>query len=256
MTTVNDPSLFVAGGTLPPGAPSYIPRHADDELLQGLLKGEFCYVLTSRQMGKSSLMVRTADRLREQGARVAMLDLTAIGRNLAPDQWYYALLLELGDALNMEEVVEAAWNDVAAQAPLYGFLRTLRKLVHAAGEQPVVVFIDEVDYVRSLSFSVDEFFAVIRACYNERAADPAWNRLTFCLLGVAAPTDLIRDPRVTPFNIGRAVRLEDFSEREVLPLMLLLEGVNDARAGTLLNSVLGWTGGHPYLTQRLLRALA
>src|SRR5947208_6813459 len=103
MTTA-DPAFFIAGGTLPPDAPSYIPRRADDELLQGLLAGEFCYVLTSRQMGKSSLMVRTAARLRGAGVRVATLDLTAIGRNLSPDRWYYALLLELGDALGMEAV--------------------------------------------------------------------------------------------------------------------------------------------------------
>ena len=41
--------------------------------------GEFCYVLTARQMGKSSLMIRTALRLKEQGVRTAIIDLTKIG---------------------------------------------------------------------------------------------------------------------------------------------------------------------------------
>jgi hypothetical protein len=39
-------------------------------------------------MGKSSLMVRTAARLREEGVGVAVLDLTAIGQNLSAEQWY------------------------------------------------------------------------------------------------------------------------------------------------------------------------
>ena len=41
-------------------------RQADDALFDGLTQGTFCYVLTARQMGKSSLMVRTASRLRQE----------------------------------------------------------------------------------------------------------------------------------------------------------------------------------------------
>src|SRR5947207_2148308 len=99
MTTTDAPatsSFYKAGGTLRPDAPSYVERHADRELTAGLAAGEFCYVLTSRQMGKSSLMVRTAARLRQAGCRVAVLDLTSLGQNLTPEQWYEGLLLLLG----------------------------------------------------------------------------------------------------------------------------------------------------------------
>ena len=58
-----DAQFFVAGGTLRSDAPSYVQRPADDELFNQALAGEFCYVLTPRQMGKSSLMIRTARRL-------------------------------------------------------------------------------------------------------------------------------------------------------------------------------------------------
>src|SRR5438046_8379491 len=85
--------FYVTGGTLRQDAPSYVERQADKDLFEGLLRGEFCYVLTSRQMGKSSLMVHTAARLRKASVNVGVLDLTAIGQNLSPEQWYGGLLI-------------------------------------------------------------------------------------------------------------------------------------------------------------------
>ena len=77
---------FVAGGTLRPDVPSYVERPTDDELLEAALAGEYCYVLTPRQMGKSSLMVRTAQRLREYGIATAIIDLTRIGSQTSAEQ--------------------------------------------------------------------------------------------------------------------------------------------------------------------------
>src|SRR5438045_671968 len=50
MNTNTPNSFFVTGGTLGYDAPSYVERGADRELYSGLANGEFCYVLTSRQM--------------------------------------------------------------------------------------------------------------------------------------------------------------------------------------------------------------
>lgn len=118
-----------------------------------------------------------------------------------------------------------------------------------------MIFIDEIDAVRSLPFSADEFFAAIRECHNRRSEEPVFEQLTFCLLGVATPSDVIQDTRVTPFNIGRRIELQDFRPAEAT---LLLRGLGRpaAQGAALLKRVLYWTGGHPYLTQRLCRAIA
>jgi hypothetical protein len=96
-------SFYIVGGAMRRDAPCYVERRADAELYENLKQGQFCYVLTARQMGKSSLMVRTAARLREEGVGVAALDLTAIGQNLSAEQWYGGLLTQLGQQLDLED---------------------------------------------------------------------------------------------------------------------------------------------------------
>src|SRR5262245_53141606 len=93
--------FYVTGGTLERDAPSYVRRKADDELFDSLQMGWFCYILTSRQMGKSSLMVRTAARLREEWVTVAILDLTEIGQNVTAEQWYKGLLSMIGEEVGL-----------------------------------------------------------------------------------------------------------------------------------------------------------
>src|SRR6185503_4867507 len=84
---------------------------------------------------------------------------------------------------------------------------------------PVVVFVDEIDTTLSLNFT-DDFYAAIRYFYNARAHTPEFKRLSFVLIGVATPGDLIRDPQRTPFNIGQRVELTDFTFEGALPLAM------------------------------------
>src|SRR5262245_27649935 len=119
-------SFYVTGGTLESNSPSYVEREADRHLYNGLLNGEFCYVLTARQMGKSSLMVRTANRLQAAGIHVVALDLTALGaQNITPAQWYYGLLDTLGLALGLQTELDQFWQDNRDMGPLHCFMKSI-----------------------------------------------------------------------------------------------------------------------------------
>ncbi len=122
---------FVTGGTLPTGSKSYVERAADRELIEAVLRGEFCYILTARQMGKSSLMVRTAAKLRERSVAVAVLDLTAIGQNVTPAQWYDGLIaLPVSDERDEQRAERVEVSDVVAERDAGGRHRAREEMCH------------------------------------------------------------------------------------------------------------------------------
>ena len=242
---MNLAARFQPGGTVREDA-IYVERAADRELLEALGAGELCYVLAPRQIGKSSLRVRTARALRGLGARVATIDLTRIGaHDSTADGWYFGLVQELATRLQLDGDPAAFWQAGAGSSPVYRFARYLREVVLARIPERIVVFIDEIDTVLALPFSSDDFFAALREASNLRAEEPDYARLTFCLLGVATPNELIADPARTPFNVGRAVALQDFTAAEAGALLPALG------SAALLDRVLWWTAGHPYMTMRL-----
>jgi tetratricopeptide (TPR) repeat protein len=252
---MSDQVIYTVGGTVQASGGIYISREADEELLRLCRAGEFCYVLTPRQMGKSSLMVATRERLAAEGIRSVEIDLTQMGTKLSgltAERWYLGLIDLIVDQLDLDVDHMAWWDERARLGPTQRLSQFLRQVVLEQVSEPVVIFIDEIDSTLNLDFT-DDFFAAIRACYNGRARDPVFKRLSFVLLGVATPSDLISDPQRTPFNIGRRIDLTDFTGDEAIPLADGL-GLPPVEAGQVLTWILDWTGGHPYLTQRLCAA--
>ncbi len=215
--------FFRDRGTLPADAPSYVTRPADDELLRLCLEGRLCYVLAPRQSGKSSLVVRTRVRLQAEGVKSVFIDLTTVGsRDVTADQWYLSLLDEIRGQLGFEMArgLETWWAERRHLTVVKRFVDFLKDEVLPAIDGRIVVFVDEIDKTLDLPFSTDDFFAAVRALHNARATEPALERLSFVLLGVASPSELISDPRVTPFNVGEAVDLEDLDPAKAREVFL------------------------------------
>ncbi|MGI8504496.1 MAG: ABC transporter substrate-binding protein [Hassallia sp.] len=250
---------YQAGGTLEPDDPSYIERQADKNLYQGLKAGKFCYVFNSRQMGKSSLQVRVSKKLANEEFRCVLISLDGFGaKGVTQEIWYYTLIQDFADKFELpRERLETWLYESKSLAPVKRFSDFIEKILLVEVYQNIVIFIDEIDYILSLDLPTDDFFAFIRYCYNLRASNLNFKRITFCLLGVATPSQLIKDNQRTPFNIGEAIQLNGFSFEEA---RLLAEGLeskvsNSQIAEAIIREVLNWTGGQPFLTQKICQIL-
>jgi Leucine-rich repeat (LRR) protein len=254
---VSEALQLQAGGTLNPRRHVYIERPEDAEAVRLLIAGEYVNILSSRQMGKSSLMVRIVGELKARGVRVATVDLAGeIGAPSDAGSFYLSLLRCIVRELDLGVEVDDWWQNRSSDTVNRCFIDFFQTVALAQIEAPIIVFFDEIDSTLRLRYT-DDLFTAIRGMYNQRATSAIFERLTFCLLGVATPNELIKDRRTTPYNIGVTIELRDFdADRDDLRALAERLNPDPAIGPDLLERVLYWTDGQPYLTVKLCSELA
>ena len=241
-------NYYQVGGTLPLDYPSYVERKSDRILYNSLLNHEYCLVLNPRQTGKSSLKIRTIDQIQNQntGFKCISIDITLLGGDEAQTARSKGFVAEVFSQLNIQIEINEWWEK-------HNYLTLMQRLNQAMSlilsqiSDNIIIFIDEIDSIPN----TDDFFAFIRACYNQRADKPEYNRLIFCLLGVTSPQDLMKNQQRTPFNIGVVIDLPRFSLSELKKYLLTGIATVVENPETVLEAILFWTGGQPFLTQKL-----
>jgi WD40 repeat protein len=248
-------NYYQPGGSLVYQHPSYVVRQADTDLYRELLNGNLCYVFNSRQMGKSSLRVQIMKQLNQQGVKCAAIDLSPVNNHVTPSEWYNGFISSLLGRFSLSKKVDfSTWRrQHEFLPPNQQLIQLIDDVILKEFSGKIVIFIDEIDSILRMDFK-DDFFALIRYFHNQIIDNQEYQRLTFCLLGVATPSDLVSDQNRTPFNVGSAIELTGFKFSEVESLIRGLEGIV-ARPEVVMEEILKWTGGQPFLTQKLCKLI-
>ncbi|MDE5103168.1 MAG: AAA-like domain-containing protein [Trichodesmium sp. St19_bin2] len=251
-------NFYHVGGTIPCNKQEvYVSRKADDDLLESLKNGQFSYVFNSRQMGKSSLIVNLKEELREN-KDILCIDYSLQNRPKDESDLYKNLIQEIGrkfleintnKTLNVINFIPISQDRKIGYSDLTEFFQ---KLLLSNKKIEIIIFIDEIDGLLNFTWR-DNFFELIRTYseYKAHSNKQEYRRLTFCLLGVATPSNLVQNNGNSPFNIQcKRIELEGLKSHECSNLAAGLKNVA-VKPELLMKWIIDWTGGQPFLTQKV-----
>lgn len=226
----------------------YVERKADKQLhniVEAMQRPG--YVLVSRQMGKTNLLLRAKRKWENSDDLYVYIDMSNADET---EKGCFESLIDT--AIDTHEdilsSVREKISDLRARniikSPVQAHNEELRVLLKAV-KGKLVFILDEIDSLTRTSFS-DNVFSQIRSTYFSRVNYPELEKLTYILSGVVEPTEIIKNPKISPFNIGEKIHLDDFTYEEYLTF------INQADLSWLgeevLQRVYYWAEGNPRMT--------
>jgi hypothetical protein len=228
----------------------YVERDADAQLNHELTKwGTTTTIRASRQMGKTSLLMRGLHQARQSGAKVISLDFQGFGHEqlVTPDVFLHELAKSICHELRLDDVeVDNLWQgSLGAPNKLTFFLEDA---ILPRFEEPLILAMDEADYLLLHTPFYQDFFGLVRSWHNRRSREE-WEKFNLVLVISTEPYLLIDDVSQSPFNVGLKLELADFSEAQVRDLN---RRHGSPVAEPHLPPFMTLLNGHPYLTRKAL----
>ena len=203
-------SLEMPEGTMDSQSAFYVERPSDAIALRTIgQRGVTITIKGPRQVGKSSLLIRTMEAAVNAGKRVAFLDFQLFDKAALADAelFFRQFCIWLTDILEMPDRVDEYWNTPLGNSQRC--TRYMQRYILKELGNPLVLAMDEVDKVFVTDFRND-FFAMLRSWHNSRATTPIWKQLDLTLVTSTEPYQLIDDLNQSPFNVGQVIDLADF----------------------------------------------
>lgn len=226
----------------------YVERRADKQLhaiIEAMQRPG--YVLVSRQMGKTNLLLRAKRKWENIDDLYVYIDMSNIDET---EKECFESLIDTAIDTH-EEVLSSIRGKISdlrcrnvVKSAVQAHNEELRVLLGAV-KGKLVFILDEIDSLTRTSFS-DNVFSQIRSVYFSRVNYPVLEKLTYVLSGVVEPTEIIKNPKISPFNIGEKILLDDFSWTEYLSFIEKADllGFGDE----VIQRIYYWAGGNPRLT--------
>ncbi|WAC40380.1 AAA-like domain-containing protein [Pedobacter sp. SL55] len=225
----------------------YVKRDADRQV-ESIIEdmGRPGYVLVSRQMGKTNLLLNAKRNLETNADVFIYIDLSNPFESLSD---CFENIIDTALEINSsrfsslhEKVLEQRGNSKHIPAHKR-HLNELRMVLDSIPGK-LIIILDEIDALTKTNYS-DQIFAQIRSIYFSRVNYPELARLSYILSGVVEPKEIIKDPKISPFNIGQKIYLNDFSFEE---FRLFLKQAKLNLDEEIIQRIFYWTSGNPRIT--------
>jgi hypothetical protein len=246
--------LQMPGGTVRLQDKFYVERNEDAQLKNEMKKriGSTVTIRAARQSGKSSLLVRGIQQVKQAGVDTILLDMQRVDKDhlasLDIFLRYFAeyILFKLSEDT---EIIDKYWR--RSLSPQEKLTSLIEDRILEKDDRKLLIGMDEIDRLLETSFS-SEFFGLVRSWHNLRASDERWERLSSIMVISTEPYLLISDGNQSPFNVGTNLYLQDFNAAQIQDL--------DTRHGSpvtgkAFDELVNVFGGHPFLTRKALYLL-
>ncbi|PCR92834.1 hypothetical protein CP336_29730 [Pseudomonas fluorescens] len=233
----------------------YVYREADQQLRQIIRDmGRPGYVLVSRQMGKTNLLLNAKRETDSESDSFAYLDVSNSFNDIRD---FFRNIVDTildGDIDNFPDIfkkIQESRKESIQLQPHKEHEFELRTILSSITGK-IIICLDEIDALTKVDYS-DKVFSQIRSMYfSGRTNFPDFARLTYVLSGVADPSELIKNKAISPFNIGAKIYLNDFTFQETLQF---IEQCSMDLDKEIVERIYYWTSGNPRVSWEICSEL-
>lgn len=240
-------------GALPLDSAFYIERSPiETDCYDAILKpGTLIRIKGSKQMGKTSLLIRILHHAAQHGYQTVMLNLEEIDTTVLQDldcllQWF---CIQITYTLQLPDRLNDYWDSLFGSA--ISCKSYFEEYLLVQTPQPLVLALDNVDRLFAYPDVADEFFGLMRAWHEEAKSRQVWQRLR---LVVAHSTEVYIPLNIhkSPFNVGVPIELNGLTPDQIQELAQRYGFIGSAQSTAALTTLVG---GYPYLVQLTLHYL-
>lgn len=241
-------------GLVPLDSQFYIERSPiETDCYETVLRpGSLIRIKAPRQMGKTSLLVRTLAHAKVQGFETVRLSFQEADSQALNDldeflQWFCSSVTE---ELDMEDRLAEYWSG-GRRGIVRRAQRYFERYLLTESDGPIVLGLDEVDQVFEHPEIATDFFGMLRVWHEEGKSSDLWRKLHMVIVHskeVYVPLSINR----SPFNVGLPIDLRELDDREIARLIDRHQlSLSEHQKQQLTQLV----GGHPYLLRAALYQL-
>ncbi|MCU0533250.1 MAG: AAA-like domain-containing protein [Hydrococcus sp. Prado102] len=182
-----------------------------------LQPGALIRIKAPRRMGKTSLMSRILHYGNQQGYKTVPIDFQLADRGLFYDldkflQWFCANV-SLG--VQMPNRLMDYWDDLFGSkisCKIYLEQYLLERI-----DQPLVLGLDDVDFLFQYPNLADDFFGLLRAWHEEAKNKDIWKKLRLVVVH-SSEVYIPLNVNQSPFNVGLPIQLPEFTSEQIQDL--------------------------------------